>query len=695
MKAKIILMLFTFLLIGSIMAMAGGGSPVAISGRILGDYVSNVQVNIENLRTGDTASIVTVGNEYLFDWVNSERGYFSGDQFKIEIAICSAYNPKCTKTETYDPSKGELFIEWDLADVFNVPPEGDPLIQCLDGSIVSDLSLCPEIVEPEPEPEDKTISNIEKTSISIEAFYGQEIDTCIGKSKLSKLQDQEIEFKDNDYDISEEICFNSPGVQTSIDITDYELDPYLILEEAGIEYRFIFEKIIPIGDITEDDPLKINLLNVSREIVAATATKITMISGKELWLTDGAEAKDGIILDSVTRDNEAYILYKGQMGHGKEGEFFKIDDREFYIVDIMNNEAAENNPDKVEIRYAADVRTEIEDGDDYEDGEIWKWIVKLEGEYQYIGIYNQQEYRHLDEDYTPLGIGNVLNFPNDFAQIKFRGITEQVLEELRFRVIDGEFRISTDDEIMSFGTEDYDKIYVRADGFYDEDKVFITAENMGIGDSDIELELGSLKIGNIEIDLDMSYIKYAGEVYSLKEDDYLDHYGLIFTDPKYAVDNKRGFKIQVPEERPEATITIGAEITDDEGEVRKDCTPVKSNETKADCEDCDAYSTCSECAAEECPLLKSCFAETESDCPEKEGGATGWIGYIIALILSIGGGFKIYRNRKGGITMLHRHKKIRAYHDPNVKHKNPEARHALLKDNPKQFYIDVKRINES
>jgi len=78
-----------------------------------------------------------------------------------------------------------------------------------------------------------------------------------------------------------------------------------------------------------------------------------------------------------------------------------------------------------------------------------------------------------------------------------------------------------------------------------------------IGDSDFFLELGSLIIGNLEISLDMSDILYDGVSFASMDKDYLDYFGLIFRDPENAVDDKKGFRISVPEERPEVTISIG------------------------------------------------------------------------------------------------------------------------------------------
>jgi hypothetical protein len=93
------------------------------------------------------------------------------------------------------------------------------------------------------------------------------------------------------------------------------------------------------------------------------------------------------------------------------------------------------------------------------------------------------------------------------------------------------------------------------------------------------------------------------------------------------------------------------------------------------------------CVPTECPTC---------DCPECPDNTvvTVLITAILALIVSIGGGIKIYKNRLGEGVFLHRHKGIRGYHNPNTLHKNPIYRHRRWKDDPIGCMNDVMKINQ-
>ena len=98
------------------------------------------------------------------------------------------------------------------------------------------------------------------------------------------------------------------------------------------------------------------------------------------------------------------------------------------------------------------------------------------------------------------------------------------------------------------------------------------------------------------------------------------------------------------------------------------------------------------CPAEKvCEEPKVCEVCVEPEpCEEKD---VSWlISTIAAIILVMGGGVKIYRNRAGGVTILHRHKGILGYHNPDTQHRNKAYRHAALTDDPKEFKEDVKQI---
>lgn len=87
-----------------------------------------------------------------------------------------------------------------------------------------------------------------------------------------------------------------------------------------------------------------------------------------------------------------------------------------------------------------------------------------------------------------------------------------------------------------------------------------------------------------------------------------------------------------------------------------------------------------------------CVCEEDNTWVSIGAGAT--FGIIVALVAFMGGGLKIYKNRLGKMTIQHRHKGIRAYHDPNIEHRNPKYRHTTWDKDPLKCAEDVKKIQE-
>ena len=505
-----------------------GASPEATVFKIL----------FENINFGGTLETTTNNKGYYQqDLANLPNCYISGNDIRVSIKECSL--SVCSKTIKVSGGKN-------VGINFNLPVGAVELkYVCWDNSLVDNLVDCPiqpvTIVEKEPNLE------AEADSAKITLFYGQEINLVIGDSKLSKLQDKEIEFNDKDYDIKEELTIKGK-ILTSLDDEDFGDKPYLTFKEGDIVYKYIFEKAIPKSEVTEDEPLKINLLGKEVEIVSLKDDEFTLISGKHAWLSTGEE-KDGIKLDSVSSNNKALIYYKGEFKSVEEGEIVKIQGLEIYVSDVIDNELN----DKIEIKYGVDVKLTIKDGDDYNDEDVFKWLVTSDS----IGITNQEDYDDIDEDsdYKSITMGESISFPN--FQIKFSETTSPKVAELKIKVKDSALYISSAENTFSFGTEEYDRIYVKETGFYDKDSVLITSTGkIKIADGDNYLELGSLKIGKLTISFDMSDILYNGVSFAGKEDIYLDYLGFIFNDPKQAIEDKNGFVVKVPEERPEAVLLI-------------------------------------------------------------------------------------------------------------------------------------------
>ena len=554
MKRTIISVLVMLMLATSVISFVDYGGfpqmPYMIYGKITADSVpvSGVSVNILNSNTG-----------YSVNQITSEKGGY-------------VVNGRTWKTT----SKGRLPIQY--GDIIKITVIGN----CVDNNCVKsfeaysdeylayaivnfELSEAPPIPDPEPETVTKVTSNEDGSVALIEAYYGDLVEVIIQDNKLLGLIDSEIDFDGDEYNVHEEILFKG-SLRTSFDDDEYGLIPYLIIEEEAIEYRYVFDDAIPKDEVSKDEPLEITLLGEEVEITEITDSSIKIRYGTKKDLKEG-ESYRGVTLDRVS-NNKVKIIYQGIIETLLEGETVDIGDIQVQVTDIFEDD---DGDDSATIRVAEDIEILIEDGDDYNDEEVFKWIITA----NYIGITNQNEYEDLEEDYQPLSEGDSIILPNDYAIIRFHDVTEPETTELDIRVKDEYLHIrgSRDD---SFADE-YDEIYVDADGIYDEDKELISSSRVRIGESDIFIELSDsiIEIGNLAISLDMSEILYDGESYSGDDNDYLDYIGIIFRDVENAIEDQNNFEVIVPDERPEVTITVSTEVpkeddsddTDDEDDI--------------------------------------------------------------------------------------------------------------------------------
>ena len=106
---------------------------------------------------------------------------------------------------------------------------------------------------------------------------------------------------------------------------------------------------------------------------------------------------------------------------------------------------------------------------------------------------------------------------------------------------------------------------------------------------------------------------------------------------------------------------------------------------------CNTLFPCGDSTSTACGETEQVICPPEKTC--EDNGFIGLLTLIGTFILTMGGGFQIYKNRAGGITMLHRHRGILGYHDVNRGHRNPLYDHAGLTEDPIQYAKDIKRIN--
>ncbi len=698
------MLIFSFIVLGQ-------SSPLPINGRLTGDYVSNLPVEVKNMRTLVSKVTYTSGSgEYLVGATELQgNGYylFGGDVFRVTVLSCLD-NPACVQEITYI-GQDELFLLFDLTAVelpdqyvcWNGDLVTDPELcpaapqeyVCWDDSVVTDIANCPDEPEDEVESESSVTSSTDKTTATATAFYGQDIEVQLDDNKIRYLIDGEIDFNNEKYEVREEIYF--AGItQTSMDDDDYGINPYLVIDEYAAEYKFLFNEQIPIADISEEDPADIIFLGKNLKIIKASANEITVRYGSKITLLQGESGSvDGIDVEIMgIFPDEVSLKINGISGSVSEGDTSEINGIEV-VIDNLLYQGYADGVKQVTLIIGEKVQATYKDGDYFdlfiEDNEEWEWIIQLGGADQYLGVWNTEAYIGIDEDdeYHALGVGESLFLPNDYVEIKFQSITTPDLTDLNIRAKDGYLylRGPTDDDTFSFGTKDYDRVYMNDIGIYDEDFVLITTDKVEIGDSGIYLEKGSAKIGDLTIEIDLSDILFKGISFALKDETFMDYFGIIFSDPENAVEEKRGFEVLIPEEQPEVTIAFGSDIPVIEVGVpegcpkEKICTACKTCIEQEECEPTIEY------VGKDCPPEKVC---SEGTVPEGNtgaiiiaaisalliGGASG-IYFTRNKVLGVSGGLKIYKGRDGEEVTLHKHPGIRSYHDPATSHREDHERH--------------------
>ena len=661
---KIFSFMIMFCLMFSLVSAATPQGPMPVKGYVTsnGELVNGVNVEVTNERTGEVLdhynviSLTTENGIYVFLANDFKQGfgpktdYYQGDAINIKVGA----------TETTEYIGHFPYIVPTLEVGNYVPP------------IVDD---------PEEEIEtvvDSVSSSEDKSYVSVDAFYGDSIDLCVGNSKISKLLNEEIRFDGTNYDISEKVCTKGQ-VQTSLDNKDFGLNPYLYIEE--ISYSYIFEDLITLSDISEDETLSIVLLGKEVEISKASASEITLISGEEYNIEERSfvEVNGKKVSISIIGNGKVYLDVDGVFESLEEGDSEEVNGLDIRVNDIISNS---DGFGIVNLRIGLDIERVIEDGDDYVDGDyLFEWVIDLDSSPQVIGVINQDEYKYLDDDTKPLAVGNKISLPEGYLDLQLNSVTSPELTKLEFRVRDNYLEVEGD---FNYGTEEYNEVYVNSNGIYDRDYVLIS-DSIQIGDSDINLELGSVIIKDLEIELDLSDILHKGSSYALKDEDYLDYYGIIFKDPESAVEDKRNFKVYVPEERPEVTIKLGTNLT--------------STSTSTSCP---KANVCAECKPEivqnVCPKPVVCPEEKVCDTTDSEDGSL-W-GYIAGLLAALAGGFggffvkkkeamgkrigvKIYTKQDGSEGVYHKHPGIKGYHSPNTIHRDSNERHPKGELTPK------------
>ena len=555
----------------SSLAIAGPPVPAPIIGKftINGAGTLGYIVEAQNLRTLEVISgreinsMTTEPNGFFFDLSYFSQGYvgpspvYPGDVIEVRVV-------------GFPTSAIQFNVPSETPYTISLSVTTGSVVQCADGSIVSDISLCPEIEEPEPEPEEKVVevetkvsSTEDKDTASVEADYGQEIDVQITNTKLETLKDGTLDFNGEDYDFREILYLNDAKIETSIVEEDYGLEPRLVLLERAVEYMFKFDDLPKLSEIEEDEPLEINFSGIVIKIIEAWNDEITIRTGQEDTISEGKDIEiDGktVTIKSVAQSS-VDIDVDGINQIISEGNSREVNGIHIIVESIHYKGYDSKIKSAVTIIAGTQADKTVRDGEDFElfveGDETFGWIIDMPN---HLGYFSKEEYKSVDEDedYKPLGLGDSFSLPNGYVNIKFSSITDTPRTEITFKVKDGQLLAKGDDGDFVSPTDEYDRVYIDSTGIYDDDDVLIATDKIRLGDSDTYLELGSVRIGKLVIKLDMSDILYDGISYLAEEGRFLDYLGIIFSYPEDGVEEQSGFEVSIPEERPEATISFSA-----------------------------------------------------------------------------------------------------------------------------------------
>ncbi|KKN53827.1 hypothetical protein LCGC14_0598530 [marine sediment metagenome] len=687
---KILTILIGLMLLLPITSLAGAPSPKPFVAYVMfkGEPVVGLDV------------LFTCGGKTITKTTNIKGGVMvdiGGGSPEFKDVTCSILEVDCgyeACQKTYNAGAMDCPKCEYIYELGEAPPE--PVPECL---IDSDCSLNYKCisekcvyVEPEPTPtptpepkiEEKVNSNEDGTIALIEANFGDCVDVVITDSKLSKLFDGTIDFDTEDYDTHEEISLKY-CIETSLDDVDFGLEPKVIIEEESIEYCYVFDDLIPLADIARDEELEIEFLNDSLEIISLSNDRMTIRHGELYNEQDGCVEGEEIdynglpISIGTIGEDFVYLSYNGESERINYETVGEVGEIQIYVDEAVPNR---DRPGLCSIRIAEDIEEAIDDGDEFVPGWDYKIIENR------ICITNSEEYKYLDEGNQPLSLGDKIELPNEFVVIKVNKISTSDVTEVDIKIRDDYFlvqgsRDDDQDDAFSYNNEDYDEVYVGAEGILDSDKVLITIGSIRIGESDVYLEQGSLIIGDLTIELNFLDILYKGISFANKDDNYLTYEGIIFKNPEDSVDGKGTFDVIVPDEVPELTVTIGLESETIGIEPEPTECPACTEEECIDtvCPSPAVCKTCPDIIPTECPPEKTCPPVTNN-----------LAAIIITGILSMGGGaaiffklfnnkiftssrtgIKSYRGRDGTLKILHKHPGTTGYHDPQISHRAPET----------------------
>ena len=386
-----------------------------------------------------------------------------------------------------------------------------------------------------------------------ELKLGEVVTITVSDRDLNNLYDGEVRFDGSNYDAEE--VLELVNAEVAINQNDFADNVYLVLEEGAIVYSYVIEDSLDTSEIDTDDSLVFNFLGEEVEITSWDGDEVNIFKGEYNFMKETTTISVGTDLIALEIVNDDYVYVKvasnGKSFSSKiyEGETEEIGGYEIWAKEVLDNEEGE---DWATLVVGEDVSYEVEDGDEYEEDSIWDWKITDNT----IGLVLNEDFDELDEDFNALSAGDSICLPNNYACVRFDGVSEEDEEDYIFE-LDNDYDVEASGNFLS-GINDYDRVYIDATGIYDEDDELIDVSEILLDNTDLTLYVdasGTVTIGDVEFNFALTELTVDGKDLSDNEDDYLSTYGTVIKDPEDNLEDNE-VRLTVPEEALEASIAF-------------------------------------------------------------------------------------------------------------------------------------------
>lgn len=512
------------------------------------------------------------------------------NQEEVAVAVMNAVSPLQDDIDALDIKVSEL-IDANVLLTENV----DSLNADITDKETKIAELEAQIVDLTP------VETVEEEVVEAEIIddleLGDFVEFNLDDNDLSKLIDSEIDFNGDDYDVHEEFIGHDSLV---IAINGYGYDeefsgePYLITtDEGALEYRYVFDDVINMTEIGNDEPLEIVFLGEPMKIVYADANELKVEFGVELLLNlnEPYEYENINLVLFGVGDDEAYITYNGVTKSIDEGQTKDVGGLDVKVLEVFASDIG--NVAFAKVVIGSEVEKTLESNDEYLKDEKFKFVIESTGDdLEALVILYDVKSDELDDDYLPLALGESILFPNDFLTLEFAELTtvDYVDFEVYFDEFDAEDDLVSDENgvvleagkaIIEIDNEEFEEIYFMDSGIYYlnedndftlatdseaiivnddyESKIWFNGNKLVFEDTSgklkLDVDFDNLRLGLLEEDAETNDVTYLGNGFGTMDYDLLLGSGVIVLDVENNAENDE-VKFKVPSEVVEAVVTV-------------------------------------------------------------------------------------------------------------------------------------------